>query len=138
MATFGHIDQMQSLCGISMAPFALGANAERTEDDCPNRTQHQHKRDTPGYIGVLVFLLWSAEFMSELLDGQGHSEEVESVPAPAEKCDEEEHPLLQIEKSEQLERIGRFAHWWLQSWNASGNVGADGHLLRRLMVIARR
>ena len=76
--------------------------------------------------------------MSELFDGQGDGEEVESVPTPAEKGDEEEHPLLQIEKGEQLDRIGRFAHRWLEGWNASGDVGADGHLLRRLMVIARR
>lgn len=63
--------------------------------------------------------------MRKLLHSQRNGEKVESIPAPASKGDEEEHPLLNIEQSEKLEWIRRFSHRRLESCEPSGDVGTD-------------
>lgn len=60
---------------------------------------------------------------------QGDSEEVESIPGPAEEADQEEEPLLSIQHPQEFERVGRLMHRRLQGSKASRKVSAGSHLL---------
>ena len=69
------------------------------------------------------------ELLAQFGDGEGDSEEVESVPRPGEESDEEEHPLLEIQECEQFEGIWCLVHGWFEGGDARRNVSSHAHVL---------
>lgn len=97
-----------------------------------NKYAHKHQSDTPRDI-----LIRFVESLRQFTDGQGDREEIERIPSPAKKGHQEEHPLLEIEQSQKLERIFERIHGRLESRNARGEVSSYGHLLTRRLASGR-
>jgi hypothetical protein len=76
--------------------------------------------------------------LRQLTDGKRHGEEIESVPAPGKECDEEKHPLLQVQKSKKLEGIRRRIHCGFESGYAGRNIPAYTHMLLMMHFRGRR
>lgn len=64
----------------------------------------------------------------ELFDGEGDGEEIKGVPGPGEEGDEEEQPLLEVQQTNELDRIRRLDHGWLEGRDSSGQIGGDAHV----------
>ena len=80
-----------------------------TEDNTANRSEHQYQGDPPCNLRIGL-----VEFLRELRYSQRDGEEVERIPRPGEECDEEKHPLLNVEHPNQREWIRSVGHWRLK------------------------
>lgn len=56
-------------------PFSAEAIGCDTEEDGPNRSEHEHQCDSPGDVGLGL-----VESLGEFGDGEGDGEEIEGVP----------------------------------------------------------
>lgn len=83
----------------------------------------QHQRNTPRYLRRLL-----VKFFGELLDGERDGEEIKGVPRPGQEGDEEEQPLLEVEQADELDRIRRLGHGWLEGGDSSSQISGDGHV----------
>lgn len=114
-------------------PFSAISVRGDTEDGGSNAPEHEHEGDAPGDVGVAP-----VERLGKVFDGQRDSEEVKCVPGPSKECNEEEHPLLEVEHHQELDRVGCFSHRRLEGAESRRRILAWTHaMLCGIDVIAR-
>lgn len=83
----------------------------------------QHQRNTPRNLRRLL-----VKFFSELVDGERDGEEIKSVPRPGQEGDEEEQPLLEVQQADELDRVRRLGHGWLEGGDSSSQISGGAHV----------
>ena len=78
------------------------------------------------------------ELLPQLLHRKRNREEIKGIPRPAQEPDEKKHPLLEIEQRQEFEWVRSFIHRRFEGWEASRNVGSDGHVCVRGPVVGGR
>jgi len=103
-----------------------------TKNHTTHRPKHQHQRNTPSDLRILL-----AKILRQFGDGKRDSEEVEGIPRPGQESNKEEHPLLEIEHSQQLEWIGRLVHRRLERRESRCGISPRRHPFGLWCLIAR-
>lgn len=90
-----------------------------------------YQSDTPSNVGIGL-----SKGLCKRSYGQRDGKEIKSIPGPGDKGNEEEHPLLSVEHSQQGDWVGSLVHRRLESGEASGSIAGDAHVfwVGRLVV----
>ena len=83
----------------------------------------QHQSNAPRDLRRLLIKLFR-----ELFDGEGDGEEIKGIPGPGKEGDEEEQPLLKVQQTNELDRIRRLDHGWLEGGDSGCQIGGHAHV----------